>query len=205
MVTKVAQHMLSKGANNMPPKLKFTKDEIISAALEITRQSGISAVTARAVAAKLGCSVKPIFGQFENMQQLQLEVLYAAYALYTKKINQSMSQGKYPPYKASGMAYIHFASQEKELFKLLFMRDRSHEHIAEHREDIRPILDVIMKNLNISEDKAYEFHLQQWVYVHGIATMIATNYLHWDDKFIEKALTDSYLGLKYRYTENGEN
>ena len=36
-----------------------------------------------------------------------------------------MAEGKYPPYKASGMAYIRFAKEEKELFKLLFMRDRS--------------------------------------------------------------------------------
>lgn len=184
----------------MPPKFKFTKEEIISAALDITRQKGISAVTARALASKLGSSVKPIFGHFENMQQLQLEVLNAANELYTNYINQSMLQGKYPPYKASGMAYICFAKEEKELFKLLFMRDRSNENIEERREDIRPILDVIMKNLNINEDEAYVFHLQQWVYVHGIATMIATNYLQWDSLFIEKALTDSYLGLKYQYT-----
>lgn len=192
--------MLLKGENNMPPKFKFTKEEIISAALDITRQKGISAVTARALASKLGSSVKPIFGHFENMQQLQFEVLNAANELYTNYINQSMLQGKYPPYKASGMAYIRFAKEEKELFKLLFMRDRSNENIEERREDIRPILDVIMKNLNINEDEAYVFHLQQWVYVHGIATMIATNYLQWDSLFIEKALTDSYLGLKYQYT-----
>ena len=37
----------------MPPKAKFTREEIVSAALEITRAGGISAVTARAVGSKL--------------------------------------------------------------------------------------------------------------------------------------------------------
>ena len=33
----------------------------------------------------------------------------------------------YPPYKAMGMGYIRFAAEERELFRLLFMRDRSGE------------------------------------------------------------------------------
>lgn len=34
-----------------------------------------------------------------------------------------MESGEYPPYKASGMAYIDFARREKHLFRLLFMRN----------------------------------------------------------------------------------
>ena len=56
-----------------------------------------------------------------------------------------MTDGKYPPYKASGIAYIQFAKEEKELFKLLFMRDRTGEKIEENREEIRPMLNLIMK------------------------------------------------------------
>ena len=41
--------------------------------------------------------------------------------------------------------------------------------------------------------------MELWLYVHGIATMIATNYLEWDIEFIDKALTDAYQGLKNRY------
>lgn len=56
-----------------------------------------------------------------------------------------------------------------------------------------------------SEDEAYLFHLEMWLYVHGIATMIATSYLDWDDEFISRVLTDAYMGLKYRYTEGKDN
>ena len=56
-----------------------------------------------------------------------------------------------------------------------------------------------MKNLGIDENEAYFFYLELWLYVHGIATMIATNYLEWDIEFIDKALTDAYQGLKNRY------
>ena len=60
-------------------------------------------------------------------------------------------------------------------------------------------MQLIQQNLGISEDEAYLFHLEMWLYVHGIATMIATSYLDWDDEFISRVLTDAYMGLKYRY------
>lgn len=155
----------------------------------------------RALAAELGCSVKPIFGLFRSMEEVQQEVLAAANELYQGAIQAGMISGKYPPYKASGMAYIGFAREERELFKLLFMRDRSGERIEEDRESIRLLLELLQRNLGVSEDDAYLFHLEMWVYVHGIATMIATSYLDWDDEFVSRVLTDAYVGLKYRYQE----
>lgn len=189
----------------MPPKFKFTKDEIINAALNVIRNNGISGLTARALAAELGCSVKPIFGLFKNMEEVQQEVLTASNLLYQNYLHEDMAKGKYPPYKASGMAYIRFAKEERELFRLLFMRDRSSEKIEENKEEIKPLMQLIQQNLGISEDEAYLFHLEMWVYVHGIATMIATSYLDWDDEFISKVITDAYMGLKYRYTEGKDN
>ena len=166
---------------------------------EVTRKNGITGLTARGLAAELGSSAKPIFGLFQNMEEVQREVVSAANTLYQSYIKKGMADSKFPPYKASGIAYIQFAKEEKELFKLLFMRDRTDEKIEENREEIRPILDLIMKNLGIDENEAYFFHLELWLYVHGIATMIATNYLEWDIEFIDKALTDAYQGLKNRY------
>ncbi len=184
----------------MPPKVKFTKDEIITAAVEVVRERGADALTARALGERLGASPKPIFGYFSSMDEVKYEVLTAADALYQSYLSADMAAGLYSPYKASGMAYIRFAKEEKELFKLLFMRDRSGEDITEDRESIRPMLDIIMKNLGISEDKAYLLHLELWLYVHGIATMLATSYLPWNTDFISQALTDAYHGLKIHFT-----
>lgn len=183
----------------MPPKFKFTKSDITKAALDITRDKGISGLTARALAAKLGCSVKPIFGQFQNMEEVQQEVLALANNLYQSYLQEDIPIGKYPPYKASGMSYIRFAKEEKELFKLLFMRDRSGEKIEENKKEVEPLLELIEKNTGLSKEDAYLFHLEMWLYVHGIATMIATSYLDWDIEFISKVLTDGYMGLKYHY------
>ena len=184
----------------MPPKFKFTREQIIDAALEVTRKNGFAGLTARKLAAELDSSSKPIFGLFQNMEEVQSEVIAAANTIYQSCIQKGINSSEYPPYKASGMAYIRFAKEEKELFKLLFMRDRTGERIEENREEIRPLLNMIMKNIGLAEEEAYLFHIELWLYVHGIATMIATNYLEWDVDFIDKALVDAYEGLKHRYT-----
>ena len=189
----------------MPPKFKFTRKQIIDAAVNVTRNSGMSGLTARALAAELKSSAKPIFGLFQNMEEVQSEVLKAADELYKSYLKEDMESGKYPSYKASGMAYIRFAREEKELFKLLYMRDRSEENIEENKEEVRPLIDLIMKNLRIGEEEAYLFHVEMWIYVHGIATMIATSYLDWDEDTVSKVISDVYVGLKYRFTEGKEN
>lgn len=182
----------------MPPKCRFTREEIIQAALELTAEKGVGALTARGLAQRLGSSAKPVFGLFANMEEVQQEVVKAANLRYQEYLWQDMSAGRYPPYKASGMAYIRFAREQKELFKLLFMRDRTHEEKAAG-DELEALLGLIQKNMGLSRDDAYRFHLEMWIYVHGIATMIATAYLEWNMDFISAALTDAYQGLRLRF------
>ncbi|MCH5199220.1 MAG: WHG domain-containing protein [Oscillospiraceae bacterium] len=184
----------------MPPKCKFTKQEVIQAALDMTRESGIGSVTARALGERLGSSSRPIFSLFSSMQEVQQEIIKAAKLLYYEYLKIDMEAGEYPVYKASGMAYIRFAKEEKELFKLLFMRDRTGEQVTED-EEMRPSIEIIMDSTGLNEQEAAEFHLEMWVYVHGFATMIATSYLEWERDTISKMLTDGFKGLKSRFSE----
>lgn len=179
----------------------FTREKVLAVALNLAREQGIAAVTARALGEKLGSSSKPIFSLFENMDDVLSAVMEAANKLYQNYLKEDMTSQKYSPYKASGMAYIHFAKEEKELFKLLFMRDRTHEDIRDDKEELKPLLELIQQKLGLSEEAAYLFHLEMWIYVHGIATMLATSYLEWDDEFISRVVTDGYEGLKTRYVE----
>lgn len=183
----------------MPPKAKFLREDIVETAVGIVRTSGFKALTARALGKELGTSSSPVFTVFRNMDEVQQEVLRTADRLYQSYLNEDMTSGKYPPYKACGMAYIRFAQEEKELFKLLFMRDRSHEKKEEQKEELMPLIAMIQKNTGLDEESAYLFHIEMWVYVHGIATMIATSYLEWDTELVSRVLTDGYIGLKYRY------
>ena len=184
----------------MPPKNKFTREQVIAAAVALTRKGGIEAVTARGLAAELGTSAKPIFGLFDNMEAVQRAVLEAAYALFQQHQADAMAQGAYPPYKASGMAYIQFAEEEPQLFRLLYMRDRSGETVAAD-ESVEPLIALIRRNTGLSDARARMLHLETWIFVHGIASMIVTGYLPCDWPVISAAVTDAYEGIRLRLTQ----
>lgn len=187
----------------MPPKSRFTEEQIVSCALEIARAEGMGGVTARAVAGRLGASTKVIFGMFPDMPSLRARVMDAADALYQQRIAREMAAGEYPPYKASGMAYIRFARDEKALFRALFMRDRAREDIRAREGDLAPFVGIIRDTFGVSDETALRVHLEMWVYVHGIAVMIVTGYLDWDMETVSAMLTDMYQGVVARFARNG--
>lgn len=184
----------------MPPKVKITKEDIIKTAVELVREHGADALNARAVAAALDCSTQPIFSNFATMDELRFAVISAADKLCGEYIRREVESGKYPPYKASGMAYIRFAKEEKNLFSLLYMRDRSSESEATEEDELTVRMeDMVHGNTGLDGKSAELFHLEMWAVVHGIASMLATGFVELDWELISRMLTDTYLGLKKQY------
>ena len=181
----------------MPQKKQTTRERIIEGALMITRREGIEALNARNIAAYLGVSTQPIYDAFSGMGELTLAVTKAAYEYYLSVIEAEMKSGRYPPYKASGMAYIRFAKTEKRLFHLLFLRDRTAEPIEQGADDFdEKIIQTIMENNAFDREYAYRLHMHMWTVVHGIATMVATSFYPWEEEEISKTLSDTYLGTR---------
>lgn len=187
----------------MPPKVKITREDIVNVAVEIVRSQGPQAINARTVAAALNCSTQPVFSNFATMDALRLAVVEKADLLCGEYIRQEVEKGEYPAYKASGMAYIRFAREEKELFKLLYMRDRSEERIPETSELGDRMEDMVQHNTGLDGANAKLFHLEMWAYVHGIAAMFATGFLDLPWELVSKMLTDSYQGLRKQYGMEG--
>ena len=97
----------------MPRSYMFTKEQVLDAAIELTREKGFSAVSARSLGDRLGTTSRPIFSHFENMADVQKGIIGAANKLYQSFREEEIKSGRYVPYKASGMAYIRFAKEEK--------------------------------------------------------------------------------------------
>ena len=183
----------------MPPKIKVTKQDIVHAAVQIVRSSGAQSLNARTVASVLNCSTQPVFSNFATMEQLRMAVVEHADSLCQDYMRREAESGAYPAYKASGMAYIRFAKEEKQLFQLLYMRDRSAEFIPETSEQMDQITAVIQNQTGLSGETAQLFHLEMWACVHGIATMFATGFLDLEWELVSKMLTDAYQGLRKQY------
>jgi AcrR family transcriptional regulator len=187
----------------MPPKAKFTKQALIDAAIALIREHGSDALSARNLAARLGCSSRPIFTLYDSMNALQHDVLTQAYTLYHQYIAKETESQKYPPYKASGMAYIRFAMEETELFKLLFMRERTKEERSSDFCDPIIVERIVQANPTLTEKQARQLYLSMWIHSHGIATMLVTAYYSITMDEISEQLTLAYLSIRDQILKKG--
>ena len=187
----------------MPPKVKVTKEDIINAAVDIVRSSGAHAINARTIASVLNCSTQPLFSNFATMDELRLAVVEKADMLCQEYMQREVDRGEYPAYKASGMAYIRFAKEEKQLFKLLYMRDRTNENVTFDSQLDGKMETIVQNNTGLDKETAKLFHLEMWAFVHGIASMFATDFVDFQIDLVSRMLTDIYQGLRKQYGMEG--
>ncbi|MBD5520070.1 MAG: TetR/AcrR family transcriptional regulator [Lachnospiraceae bacterium] len=182
----------------MPPKAKFTKEEIITAALEITRKDGIEAVTARELGNVLNSSARPIFTVFKNMDEVISEVLKAARKFYNEYVREGMKET--PAFKGVGMSYIKFAMREEKLFQLLFMREQKEVKdidnvLAAIDENYEIILNSVRDLYKLNDDDALGLYQNIWIYTHGIATLCATKVCNFTEEEVGRMLTEVFTSL----------
>ena len=190
----------------MPPKCKFTKEEIIAAALDMVRREGIDSVTARALGARLGASSKPIFSVFDGMEALRDAILGAARDVYNGYVRVGLSQPL--PFKGVGIAYIRFAKEEPRLFQLLFMTEQSKKTDA---LGVLPLIDdnygdilaSVRDTYGINDDHAKALYRHLWIYTHGIATLLANGVCSFNEKEADDRLTEIFKALLIETKRNG--
>ena len=66
----------------MPPRAKYTREEITEIALGIVAESGVESLNARSLAEAMGTSTRPIFTAFRNMEELESAVRESAMKVF---------------------------------------------------------------------------------------------------------------------------
>lgn len=156
----------------MPPKAKFTRQEIIDAAVDIARRASLEAITAQELASVLGTSTRPVFTYFRTLEEVRAAVVEEAGKIYGRYVERGLSMN--PPFKGYGMETIRFAREEPNLFRLLFLRRRDTAEFPpteNHSADIRR---AIRETFSLTDAEADELHRHLWIYVHGLCTLIVT-------------------------------
>ena len=181
----------------MPPKAKFTKEQITNAALAIIREKGPEAVTARNLATTLGSSACPIFTVFKNMDEVLTEAKKYAKAIYAEYIQRGLSDNI--PFKGVGKQYIQFAKDESKLFQLLFMTEMDIggiDHFLPVIDDnYSLILQSVKTSYGLNDADANNIYTHLTIYTHGIATLIARKVVNFTEENIDNMLTEVFVGL----------
>lgn len=181
----------------MPTKIKISKDMILNAAFDIVRHHGIEKLSNRELANKLKCSIRPIYYQFENVEELQKE-LYTKIEKYFYKFLLDNMNKEIPKYKQVGINYIKFAKKEKKLFQTLFMSEvglTPNVFVSKEGDDYKEVEKLIKISTNLKEDDIKDFHTKMWIFCHGIATLVANNTINLTDSQIEKLLSYEFQAL----------
>lgn len=160
----------------MPPKPKFTREEIAVAAFQMIKEGGVSSLTARDLGSRMGTSARPIFTLFRNME----EVRQAARALAVEEFMDSIRDCRdySPAFKRIGMMIVSYGIHEPELFKLLFLQE--HPKGASFEQSLLDMdgmdetcIQLVMQDYGLSRENAELLFQQMWTNAFGLGTMCA--------------------------------
>ena len=160
----------------MPPKAKYSREEIIQKAFEMARENGIDSVVARELGKQLGTSSSPIFTAFKNMEELYGEVRRLALKEFESYISDAMNYT--PAFKYVGMKMIEFAMREPKLFQLLYMREHSGNQtfammVEELGDAVGACIEIMQNDYDLNREEAELLFQQVWIHTFAICVLVA--------------------------------
>ena len=182
----------------MPPKPKFTKDEIVQAALEVVSQKGVEALTAKELGDALGSSARPIFTVFRSMKEVQDEVRAAAMRRFERFAAQTLPD--MPMFKQVGMQMVLFGAKEPKLYQLLFMQEN---HNAASFDDVfgalGPTAETCIQSLRnahgLTEAESRLLFETVWIYTFGIGALCATGTCRFSEQRLGEMLSTEFQAM----------
>lgn len=153
----------------MPPKFKFTRQEIIDTAFTLVRENGWEALSTRAVASRLGTSARPIYSFFASMIELDRELVKKGVDLLHDYMTKIFTDD---PWHNHGIGYVRFAMTERHLFS--GMTDgRRVDWFKKYGDVIWESLTQSLKEYppfqEFSQEEIYQVQLTRWLFAHGLA------------------------------------
>ena len=172
------------------------KESLVTTALEMLDREGLEAITLRELASRLGTSRSAIYRHFKGKDDLLRVVILEGFMKLDQAIAPFFDHSKMPlleRFHAMGLSYIHFATTNPNLYRLLFGPDMSVEREAvcqEERPDLHKLLNNRADEEIVSAEPEDAFHRlvkiivqaqQEGLFKAGDPVMLATtiwSFLH---------------------------
>ena len=182
----------------MPPKPKFTREEIVASAVDLVSKKGIDHLTTRNLGEWMGSSARPIFTVFNSMDEVIREVRKAATEKFNSYIREIVNFT--PAFKEAGVRMVRFAINEPKLFQLIFMTE-NHEpvnpgsffgNLGEY-EDL--CTSVISRDYGLNTEESKVLFQHMWTYTYGISALCATHMCMFPEKDITSRIGTEFLAI----------
>lgn len=103
----------------MPRKVRITREMLVQAGVELVLEQGLRALNIRSLAARLGCSIQPIFRNFGSMEALKKEIIDALDEMYNSWIEARVDKRDH--LFTICLAHVAFAREQRNLFEAMFL------------------------------------------------------------------------------------
>lgn len=169
----------------MPPKAQFDKERIIASALAIARGEGLSKLSARSLAQRLGCSTSPIYTTFQTMQELEDLVCERSTWIMLEYQTQSRTGS---PLLDMCLGYVLFAIEEKQLFRDMFLNKpelSEHSRVMKELALQRLLAEVVSREpalTGLGRPEQLLLLETLWTYAHGLAAQLCVGALALPDQ-----------------------
>ena len=182
----------------MPPKPKFSREEIVQAALKVVSEKGAEALTAKELGDALGSSARPIFTVFKNMKEVQSEVRAAAMRRFEGFANRGTPD--MPLFKQIGMQMVLFGAHEPKLYQLLFMQEnRSAARFEDVFDELGPTakacIALLQKEYALAEADAKPLFENVWIYTFGVGALCATRVCRFSEEQLGQMLSTEFSAM----------
>jgi AcrR family transcriptional regulator len=173
----------------MPPRIKYTKEDVIRAAFTIVEKQGMKELTARSVARELGSSTAPVYKHFATMDDLALEVIRETQRIMLEYTSRSYTDRVF---LNMGTGVALFACEHSQLYRALLLERN------DYRDVVNEFLEIL--ELELTKDPRFtslssaERHVllhKMWTFTHGLASLICVGLIkECNQEFIIKTLMD---------------
>lgn len=175
----------------MPPKVIFNKSQIIDSSLKIVKEKGFKQLSAREVARELISSTRPVYENFQSMDELKKTVLQKIVDLLYEYVTRQYTKNAF---LNTGVGYVLYARDHREFFKVIFLEDNDASGIID--EMLKKLDKEIVKKVpelkKLSHTERKDLLRKGWIYTHGFAVMVFSGYIkNNSDAYIIKMLSEA--------------
>lgn len=175
----------------MPRTSQFSKDDIAAKAIDLIREKGADALSARTLCAALGCSVSPIFTMFQNMDEVidytraKTDKLFSNYVADVTDFD--------PAFKEFGLRLVRFARHERNLFEFLFLNKGNKD------QGIPPkaleCLSGICRTYDITREQSQMLFRQMWALTCGLSVLITQETDNYPEETVSEMLSIQFMSM----------
>ena len=160
----------------MPPKKKYSRQQIVDTAFELAKVDGIDGLTTRKVADELGSSVAPIYVSFDDIKDLKKAVAKKTFVVSREMSKKEVTGDRFLDI---GIASLRFAKEYSVLFRELVLK--KNDYMEDYDQELGNEIIQEMSNekelRGFNDEELMMILLKMQVFQLGLSVMVANDLL----------------------------